>query len=353
MAFDPLSWAIGYTLTKGSTYLIGELFSKELPSKLLKVTQNWAETLPKELYVHPSAIFKYSDSDVERLPSLDKLRAKLSSKQIPEEEEWLKALIEQWQYINVNISEPQPFFQQKLEDIEKHLIDLAKAISIEIISDDRYFNIETLKRIKEIQKEQEKNTESNRNVIVTLQSVAKELGEDISNKIEKALHDVDEKVNGLFPEGVIRFNNEDIREPFNSAKIISSLGLIGIPIDISFKILRKTILKIENYSIESDSLEALKIRQFISNAIMSVETQNHSATRVQIWADSYIRRYGDPNQRIEIILYDGEVVYLEQKFVENNIIPDLIDSILKQTNYKKFKKEISNNEIKNMTREIV
>jgi len=154
MAFDPLSWAIGFSLSKGTTWLLGEIFSKELPSKLNKVTEEWAEKLPKEIFVYPAAIFDYAIIETEEHESLLRLRQKLNSKLIPEENEWLAALKEQWEFIKGKHSEPQPFFSVDYKDVKNHLAELSKNITIEIVSDNRYFNNEALKRIKQIQNQQ-------------------------------------------------------------------------------------------------------------------------------------------------------------------------------------------------------
>ncbi len=197
------------------------------------------------------------------------------------------------------------------------------------------------------------NIQAARDIIISLKDISQYLSKDIPSAIEESLLNVDKKVNELFPEGVESLKSKDKNQPFNSSKIISSLGLIGIPIDVSFLVLEKTVNKIELYKTDSDTLDALKIRQFVANSIMTIETHNHSASKIQIWADYYIRRYGDPNHRIEIIMPDGNNEFLEQKFVENHLLRDLVNNILTQTDYLKFQNEISNTEIRAMAREIV
>lgn len=197
------------------------------------------------------------------------------------------------------------------------------------------------------------NIQVGRDLILNLQKISKYLSEDIPIAIQKTLAGVDEKINELFPDGVYSMRSKDIMQRFDSSKMISSLGLIGIPIDVSFKVLEKTVEKIENYSYESKKLDALSIRQFVAHSIMTVETVNHSNNRIQMWSDFYIRRYGDPNHRIEIIQPDGGVEYLEQKYVESVVIKDVINFILKQTNFESFRKDISNTELHDMSREIV
>lgn len=152
MAFDILTWIIGYGFTKTTNSLVGKLFSKDLPNKLNKVVDNWAANLAPEFQVYPDAIFFYSKSRKTERPAMNALRNKLNSYSIPDENEWLNLLIEQWNYIKKTVENPQPLFTNEFKSIKPLLEDLAKKITIEIISDSKYFQNETLKRIKSIEK---------------------------------------------------------------------------------------------------------------------------------------------------------------------------------------------------------
>ena len=156
MAFDPLSWAIGYSLSKGTTWLLGDVYSKKLPSKLSRVTEKWAKKIPKELYYYPSDFFDYSFREVEDRKSLKILRDKLNSIEIPKEKEWYEALKEHWNFIKHNIKNPQPFFTAKFIEIEDYLIDLSSLITNEIITDNDYFRIQISKKVDDILKKQKR-----------------------------------------------------------------------------------------------------------------------------------------------------------------------------------------------------
>jgi hypothetical protein len=95
MAFDPLSWAIGFALTKGFNRL---LIDQSLATNLKKAFKQWAKKLPSDAYIYPDSNFAQINPkpDIEKQPSLCALRRILLYNHIPTESQWLDALFEQW-----------------------------------------------------------------------------------------------------------------------------------------------------------------------------------------------------------------------------------------------------------------
>src|SRR3972149_5525904 len=111
MMFDPLSWAIGFSLTKGAGYFFDKIFSDVLPSKLRKDVEEWGKELSSQLQFNYEALEILfdsftSDEELVKFPKLASLRGKLNKFLIPTVEEWYYALYERWEYIR-SINKPE------------------------------------------------------------------------------------------------------------------------------------------------------------------------------------------------------------------------------------------------------
>ena len=109
--FDPLSWAIGFSLTKGFGYLFDKVFSVDLPSKLNKDVEEWGRELSTQLQFNYEALEILFDSfisadELVKFPKLASLRGKLNKFLIPTAEEWYQAVYERWEYIR-STNEPE------------------------------------------------------------------------------------------------------------------------------------------------------------------------------------------------------------------------------------------------------
>lgn len=147
MAFDPLSWAIGYTLKKGLDRL---LTHKSLASNLQKTFTQWANNLPPEAHIYPDSDFVVIDPDANpaKQPSLCALRKTILDNHIPTESQWLDALLEQWRLVPGTVEEPQKFFKLPEDTARQHLIRLAKALADECAKYDSLFKIGTTDGIR-------------------------------------------------------------------------------------------------------------------------------------------------------------------------------------------------------------
>jgi tetratricopeptide (TPR) repeat protein len=139
MAFDPLSWAIGYTLTKGLNRFLAH---KTLASNLQKAFKQWAKNLPSEAHIYPDSDFATIEQDADplRQPLLCALRNTLLDNHIPTESQWFDALLEQWRSVpKDNLEEKQRFFGLPEETAQNHLTLLAKALADECAKYDQLF----------------------------------------------------------------------------------------------------------------------------------------------------------------------------------------------------------------------
>ncbi|MGA2092511.1 MAG: tetratricopeptide repeat protein [Sedimentisphaerales bacterium] len=149
MAFDPLSWAIGYALKKGLDRL---LTHKSLASNLQKTFSQWAKNLPPDAHIYPDSDFAAIDQnpDPAKQPSLCALRKTILDNHIPTESQWLDALLEQWRLVPGTVEEPQKFFKLEEDIARQHLTRLAKALADECKKYDTLFKVSTIDELRKI-----------------------------------------------------------------------------------------------------------------------------------------------------------------------------------------------------------
>ena len=157
MAFDLLTWAIGFSLSTAGKYIFDKIFSCDLPSKLNKAVEEWSKNLPPEIQFHHEALFDkiISDSELDKFPNLAILRQKLKEKNVPNCQIWFDALYERWKYIRSNpkIEELHPFFAQDIDKVKPHLHVLAKNLETTSKEDRELFQITAIDDIKEIKED--------------------------------------------------------------------------------------------------------------------------------------------------------------------------------------------------------
>lgn len=128
MPFDPVSWGLGWVLTRATSRIW--LSKPSLASGLRAEVALWAKALPTDAWVYPDALFPSILSDEEAVdrPLLLQLRQVLLANEIPRVEVWDSAFREQWRArrdLGVNA---QPFFLLSEQAVIPHLHDLAKRV---------------------------------------------------------------------------------------------------------------------------------------------------------------------------------------------------------------------------------
>lgn len=141
MAFDPLSWAIGFSLSTGANWLKNKALAKDLAAGLLSEVKDWAGGLPEEAAVVPEALFPgiQLEAGAEDRPALSELRRTLEENKIPTEAQWLDALLEQWRRIRDKDQESQPLFTRPEPEARTHLAELARKLVARCTQADELF----------------------------------------------------------------------------------------------------------------------------------------------------------------------------------------------------------------------
>jgi hypothetical protein len=155
--FDPLSWAIGFSLTKGGGYFLDKVFSHDLPSKLKQDVEEWGAELSKQFQFNYEALEILFDSfildaELVKFPKLTILRERLGKFLIPTVEDWYQALYERWEYIrSINKQEElAAFYHLSPDQIKHHLQSLANKLNLTCIKDAELYKVSTFREIEEI-----------------------------------------------------------------------------------------------------------------------------------------------------------------------------------------------------------
>lgn len=131
MTFDPVSWGLGWVLTRVTSRVADWLRKPSLSKDLRAEVAVWTRALPTDASVNPDALFPSVLSDEEAVdrPLLLRLRQDLRANNIPRVELWNAAFLEHWRYIRRELgANAQPFFLLPEHDVTPHLNDLAKRI---------------------------------------------------------------------------------------------------------------------------------------------------------------------------------------------------------------------------------
>lgn len=153
MPFDPMSWAIGFALTKSVGWVGGAIAKESLESKLEKLVQSWASKLPSELSVEPAALLsaQYADADLATRPALTVLRQKLRRKVVPSAGEWKAGFVEEWAKKKANLGyNAQPFFLAAHAVVDPFLTQLADDVYARCREDEVLFKGTVLSYLEEV-----------------------------------------------------------------------------------------------------------------------------------------------------------------------------------------------------------
>ncbi len=154
MAFDPLTWFVGASLTETGKRVLAKLEASELNDRLRAAISGWCKTLQADLQPSPTAIFPPvtgSGAIAHTRPALTMIRSRLVASHAPSEEEWLGALAEQWQFRRDELGkQAHAFFRQDPSEAKTQLRELAIRLAHVCRQDDALFRATTLDLLRVI-----------------------------------------------------------------------------------------------------------------------------------------------------------------------------------------------------------
>jgi hypothetical protein len=181
-------------------------------------------------------------------------------------------------------------------------------------------------------------------------------GNSLKKLIADKIEEIDEKISQYFPEKMRSGKlNQDVR--FTSSKLINSLTSMGIPIDVCVEVLDLALPELLSLKRQVPQLTTSHIRMAISNALYKIEISQYSDNQIQLWGDAYVRKYGNPQRRISVIMdhnpLDVKFEFLSYRFLKEILIPDLIMDVYGNINPRNFLKEQRSKEDARIAEEII
>lgn len=124
--------------------------------------------------------------------------------------------------------------------------------------------------------------------------------QNLSRLVQTRFVEIDKEANDIFGNFVISSRTgKEIQ--FSSAKIADSLSLLGIPIHICCEVIDKCLDELRIMKRKAYQLSTSDIRRAVAEVLYRIDLNGISQKRVQLWADSYIRKYGNPNKQLMVL----------------------------------------------------
>jgi len=154
MGFDPLSWAIGFTLTRTANRWLKKSEAGAFADSLRNAVRKWSRGLPPELSdLDPEAVVQrlFEANDEQLGPRRQELQDCFQRETIPEENAWLEAIWERREEVHAEIGpEAQRFFQVDAAIAEPHIRTLADVLHRECIRNERLFRVSMYAMLKKL-----------------------------------------------------------------------------------------------------------------------------------------------------------------------------------------------------------
>jgi len=143
----------------------------------------------------------------------------------------------------------------------------------------------------------------------------------IQYEVSQELRQIDHYVKRLVPTGIYSRRHAKTEE-FNSSIILNSLIEIGMPIDGALG----TLHSIKESTAAIFKLNGRVTTQDVRKSIWG-ELYNRKNAQGAEWAREYAKRFGNPDQRLYVILNDSPKVQFDYTYISDNLIPEVVSKI--------------------------
>ncbi|MEI6882777.1 MAG: Fic family protein [Bacteroidota bacterium] len=151
MAFDPITWALGFGATQGAKSLIDRLYNEDLRSKLTKAAEKWSDSLPDDIRISPAVLLDLDDNGQFR----EELQLCLFlHNKVPDELLWYQALAEVWNMKKDRLgNEAHAFILQDKDLADTYLKDLASRLTLVCMKDRELFSVSAIHELNALRKQ--------------------------------------------------------------------------------------------------------------------------------------------------------------------------------------------------------
>lgn len=177
------------------------------------------------------------------------------------------------------------------------------------------------------------------------------LSKDALEVIDRIIKKSDRVIKENFSDQILSMKG-NIKTSFSTEKIFLSLGKIGIPIKVSIEIIENFLNKITESKEYIEVLTTNDIRKIIADSIYSMNESYYTIKEIENWGDKYVRRYGDPEQQLEIILNDDSTENLSLSFLRETLLEEVFERIDNNIKFTSAELVVSNTQKRIMAEEI-
>ncbi len=177
------------------------------------------------------------------------------------------------------------------------------------------------------------------------------LSRDALQSINKIIEKSDRIITENFSDQILSMKG-NTKTSFSTEKILLSLGKIGIPIKVSIEIIENFLKEIIENKDFIDILTTNDIRKIIADSIYSMNESYYTLKEIENWGDKYVRRYGDPEQQLEIILNDDSTEKLSSVFLRETLLEEVFERIDNNIKFTSDELVVSNTQKRTMVEEI-
>lgn len=147
------------------------------------------------------------------------------------------------------------------------------------------------------------------------------------NFLTRRFEAIDERVNKLIAGEIVSPTRNNRPEPFSSERIVNSLARLGMPTQLALRIAASIDQFLPEIIAGEETISTAHIRQAVSHAIYRMSGASGDGEVLKLWADRYVRRYGNPDERIHVFNRDGTVDLLDYNFIKDRLIPHVAEHV--------------------------
>ena len=165
----------------------------------------------------------------------------------------------------------------------------------------------------------------------------------------------DERVNNTIPHSLISKTEDNTPTPFSSERLLVSLVMLGIPLPEALSVMDNVeeLLKKHVKKHPSEFVTTWHLRKLVFDSLNLLDPKEHDRSEIEKWGSAYARRFGNPDNRISIVLDNGESEYLTFYYLVEQFIPTLISEIMNLPIDHIKSELISNKDIQRIANELI
>lgn len=194
------------------------------------------------------------------------------------------------------------------------------------------------------------NVVAGNDINVNIQNVISNFDTELKNIFIKETDRINNIVRELLPNGILNHKLNE-RVPFCARRLCQSLLELTIPFEVVVDIISDISTEIEK--VKDEEISTSDLRRIVYNLLRTLDFSKYGE-KISLWGEHYVRKYGNPDERIQIIMEEeGRVEYMSYEILEKKLIPDLYHKCYNSDIYEDLEKIGSKTLIRTISSEII